>query len=152
VSTHRYIGVTLAYASTVNPEPGIKRAPTLEEQERALSSAVGRHGGVLIRPVVTARQNEGLEPRILALIDQLGADAMIFLTIDSLRRGNFIDVALLQSIWDATGRIDLLIEDVRLKDDASFSNYLNMVTAINEVRMRDTSSEWSEMIATWDLH
>jgi hypothetical protein len=150
VNKRHYLGVTLAYASAVNPEPGIQRAPTLEEQTRALALAANRQGGVLVKPVVTARQNEGLDPGVLAMIDQLGADAVILLTIDSLRCGDTIDGVLLQSIWDHTGRIDLLIEDVRLTDDASFSNYLYMVAAMNEVRQRDSSTEWSELIASWD--
>jgi hypothetical protein len=37
-----------------------------------------------------------------------------------------------------------------LTDDASFSNYLYMVAAMNEVRQRDSSTEWSELIASWD--
>ena len=87
---------------------------------------------------------------MLATIDQLDADAVILLTIDSLRHGDTIDGVLLRSIWGATGRIDLLIEDVRLTDDASFARYLDMVDAMNDVRKRDSSSEWSELIATWE--
>lgn len=150
MSKRRYLGVVLAYASTINPEPGIQRAPTLEEQSRALALAATRLGGVLVEPVVTAQQNEGLDSSVLATIDQLDADAVILLTIDSLRHGDTIDGVLLRSIWGATGRIDLLIEDVRLTDDASFARYLDMVDAMNDVRKRDSSSEWSELIATWE--
>ena len=150
MSKRRYLGVTLAYASTINPEPGIKRAPTFEEQARALANAATRQGGVLLEQVATARQNEGLDPGILQLIDSEGAEALVLLTIDTLRRGSRIDADLLSKMWTKTGRIDLLIEDVRLTDDASFRNYLDMVAAMNEVRQRDTSDEWNDVIASWD--
>ena len=150
MSKRRYLGVTLAYASTINPEPGIKRAPTAEEQARALANAAARQGGTLLERVATARQNEGLEHDVLQLIDSEEAEALIILTIDALRCGNKIDADLLKKLWQRTGRIDLLIEDVRLTDEASFRNYLDMVAAMNEVRERDASEGWNEVITKWD--
>jgi hypothetical protein len=37
-----------------------------------------------------------------------------------------------------------------LTDEASFRNYLDMVAAMNEVRQRDASDEWNEVITSWD--
>lgn len=150
MSKRRYLGVTLTYASAINPEPGIKRAPTTEEQTRALANAATRQGGVLLEHVATARQNEGLDHDVLQLIDNLHAEAIILLTVDALRNGNRIDTELLTKMWQKTGRMDLLIEDVRLTDDASFRNYLDMVAAMNEVRERDSSEGWHEVITKWD--
>jgi len=150
VSKRRYLGVTLTYASMINPEPGIKRAPTAAEQVRALANAATRHGGVLLERVATARQNEGLDEDVLQLILSVGAEAIILFTLDALRRGYRIDAGLLTKMWEETGRIDLLIEDVRLTDEASFRNYLAMVGAMNEVRERDTSEGWHEVITKWD--
>lgn len=146
MSKLRYLGVTLAYANTINPEPGVKRAPTADEQIRALANAAARQGGVLLEQVATAKQNEGLDQEVLRTIDELGAEAVYFLTIDAMRRGNRIDAALLQSIWLKTGRIDMLIEDVRLTDDGSFNEYLDMISAMNEVRERDSSAAWIDLI------
>jgi hypothetical protein len=150
VNKRRYLGVALAYTSAINPEPGIKRAPTAEEQARALANAAARQGGMLLERVATARQNEGLDHGVLRLIDSEKAEALIILTIDALRCDNKIDADLLRKLWQRTGRIDLLIEDVRLTDEASFRNYLDMVAAMNEVRERDASEEWNEVISSWD--
>lgn len=151
MSRPRYLGISLEFASALNPEPGVKRAPTLNEQKRALDAAVTRKGGVLLQTDVSVRQNEGLDHGILAVIEKNGAEAIIFLTIDVLRRDSQIDIDLLQSIWDRTGRIDLLIEDVSLTDDASFDQYVNMVAAINAVRERDSSAEWHALIMGSDF-
>ena len=151
MSQPRYLGVLLEFASTLNPEPGVKRAPTLNEQKKALDAAVTRKGGVLLQTDVSVRQNEGLDQEILALIEKIGAEAIIFITIDVLRRDSQIDIDLLQSIWDRTGRIDLLIEDLSLADDASFGQYVNMVGAINAVRERDSSPEWQALIMSGDF-
>jgi len=146
MSARRYVGVAMGYASEVNPEPGIKRAPTSDEQLRALARAVAAQGGELIEPVVVAQQNVGLGHDVLEAITRCSATGAYLLTIDVLRADRTLDEALLCAIWDLTGRIDLLIEDVHLGDASSFRNYLDMVRAINEVRVRDASPEWLALI------
>lgn len=146
MSAPRYVGVAMAYASEVNPEPGIRRAPTIDEQTRAISRAAVAQGGVLLEPVVVAHQNVGLGRDVLEAITGRAATGAYFLTIDVLRSGRTIDEALLCAIWELTGRVDLLIEDVHLGDAASFRNYLDMVRAINEVRVRDASPAWLALV------
>lgn len=146
MTTRRFVGVALAYASEVNPEPGVRRAPTIDEQARALSRAAASQGGDLVGQVVVARQGIGLGPDVLDAVSNSAATGAYLLTIDVLRAGQHIDEVLLRRIWDAAGRIDLLIEDVHLVDDAAFRGYLDMVRAINEVRARDVALDWLEFV------
>lgn len=146
MSTRRYVGIALAYANEMNPEPGVRRAPTIDEQTRALTRAATSQGGELVGPVLVARQGVGLESDVLDAISGSAATGAYLLTIDVLRIDQHVDELLLRRIWELTGRVDLLIEDVHIVDDVEFHEYLDMVRAVNEVRARDSAPEWLELV------
>jgi hypothetical protein len=147
VSGRLYLGIALEYASTVNPEPGVRRAPTIDEQARALARASASRGGSLSHHVVTARQNHGVDKGVIDALADAGATGAYCLTIDVFRRGDLIDDALLADVWSATGCIGFLIEDVHLEDDGSYLDWLDMVRAINAVRARDASAPWRSLVS-----
>ena len=147
MSGRTYLGFALAYATSVNPEPGVRRAPTIDEQARALARAAATRGGSLADHVVTAQQNAGIGRDVLTDLAATGATGAYCLTIDVFRRGSVIDDALLTDVWSATGCIGFLIEDVHLEDDEAFLGWLDMVRAINEVRARDASDPWRTLVS-----
>jgi len=147
VSGRSYLGIALVYASAVNPEPGVRRAPTIDEQSRALGRAAAARGGALVGGVVTARQNEGVGRDVLGALGAAGATGAYCLTVDVFRRGDLIDHALLTDVWSATGCIGFLIEDVHLEDDGAFLGWLDMVRAVNAVRTRDASDPWRDLVS-----
>jgi len=147
VSGRVYLGIAMEYATPVNPEPGIRRAPTIDEQARALGRAAAARGGTLVNGVVTARQNEGVGGDVLGALRAAGATGAYCLTVDVFRRGDLIDHGLLAEVWSATRCIAFLIEDVHIEDDSTYLDWLDMIRAINAVRDRDASDSWRTVVA-----
>lgn len=141
----RYVGVLLEYGSIVNPEPGVMRAPTADEQTRALDRLARRLDGTL-DATVTVRQGHGLAgDAIDALADHRPFGLLMF-SVDALRRGDHVDAAVLRALWRLTGEIGLLIEDEHLTNDDEFEEYMIMVVTVNHVRARDASSWWADFV------
>ncbi|NCG24800.1 MAG: hypothetical protein GWP47_11810 [Actinobacteria bacterium] len=141
----RYVGVLLEYASAHNPEPGVSRAPTDDEQVRALERLASRLGGRLTA-IVSAQQGRGLDPGAIDVVTAVQPAGVLVLTVDAFRRDRYIDVELLQKIWETAGEIGFLIEGEHLADDPSFEYYMTMVMAINHVRSRDASADWDAFV------
>lgn len=145
----RYVGVLLGYESAINPEPGVARPPTADEQKRALGRFAHRLGGTLTT-TVTARKGVGLDR---AMIDVLAADqptGVLLLSIDALRCGLEIDVAVMTELWELTGELGFLIEDEHLVDAQAFEYYMIMAMSVNHVRARDTSPVWAAFVSGSD--
>lgn len=145
----RYVGVLLEYESAVNPEPGVARAPTAHEQKRALERFAHRLGGMLTT-TVTARQGFGLDRAVIDVVAAEQPAGLLSLSIDALRCGRHIDVALMTELWALTGEIGFLIEDEHLIDDQAFRYYMIMVMSVNHVRARDTSPVWAAFVSGSD--
>jgi hypothetical protein len=145
----QYVGVLLEYASAINPEPGVPRAPTHDEQARALDRYAGRFGGRLVASV-TARQGAGLDRAALEAVEAAQPAGVLMLTIDALRIERTIDVETLDRLWSITGEIGFLIEDEHFVDDATFEDYIVMVMSMNHVRTRDASSDWAAFVGRPD--
>jgi len=142
----RYVGVLLGYESAVNPEPGVVRAPTADEQTRALERLARQLGGTVIT-TVTARQGRGLDRAAIAVVAAEQSAGLLMLSIDALRCDRHIDIKSLNELWALTGEIGLLIEDQHLTDDEAFEYYMIMVVSMNHVRTRDASPEWIAFVS-----
>ena len=145
----QYVGVLLEYASTINPEPGVPRAPTHDEQVRALDRFARRFGGRVVA-TVTVRQGAGLGRAAVEAVTAAQPAGLLMLTIDALRTGRTIDVETLDRLWSITGEIGLLIEDQHFVDDATFEDYIVMVMSMNHVRARDASPDWAAYVGRPD--
>jgi hypothetical protein len=146
----QYVGVLLEYASAINPEPGVPRAPTHDEQVRAIDRMARRFGGRLIA-TVTSRQGTGLDRTTVETVVAAAQPAgLLMLTIDALRVGRTIDVEVLDRLWGITGEIGFLIEDEHFVDDATFEDYIVMVMSMNHVRARDASPDWRAFVGRSD--
>jgi hypothetical protein len=145
----RYVGVLLEYASAINPEPGVPRAPTHDEQVRALGRFAERLGGRL-STTVTAQQGRGLDPAAVDVIEAAQPAGLLMLSIDALRVDRHIDVRVLDRLWGAFREIGLLIEDEHFVDDATFEDYIVMVMSMNHVRVRDASPDWAAFVGRAD--
>lgn len=145
----RYIGVLLEYASAINPEPGVPRAPTTDEQVRALDRFAQRLGGRLVA-TVTARQGAGLAPGAIDVVGAAQPAGVLMLTIDALRIERHVDVAMLDRLWSLNGELGLLIEDEHIVDGATFEDYIVMVMSMNHVRARDASPDWAAFVGRSD--
>ena len=141
----RYVGVLLEYASAHNPEPGVPRAPTRDEQVRALERLASRLGGRLTA-IVSAQQGSGLDPAAIDVVTSVQPAGVLVLTVDAFRRDRRIDVELLQKIWKTAGEIGFLIEGEHLADDPAFEYYMIMVMSMNHVRSRDASADWAAFV------
>lgn len=142
----RYVGVLLEYENAVNPEPGVPRAPTADEQKHALERFAHRLGGTLTT-TVTARQGFGLDRTVIDVVAAEQPAGLLSLSIDALRCGCHIDVGLMIALWALTGEIGFLIEDEHLVDEQAFHDYLIMVKSMNHVRARDTSLVWAAFVS-----
>jgi len=146
--TTTFLGILLEYENAINPEPGVKRAPTKAEQTRALQQYAQRNGGTLSDKQFVAHQSKGVKASVMSAAASDGISGVLLFSIDVLRRNRKIDTELLWRMWDATGRIGFLIEDAWFSDESSFRQFMHMVVAMNEVRDRDSSREWAELVGS----
>ena len=145
----RYVGILLEYESAANPEPGVRQAPTANEQARALGRLARRLGGTMIA-TATARKGHGLDRAAVELVATQQPAGILMLSIDALRRDLHIDLAVLKELWSLSGEIGLLIEDQHLANQDAFEYYMIMVMAVNHVRARDCSPEWTSFVSLSD--
>ena len=141
-----FVGVLLDFDATVNPEPGVTRAPTGAEQFAALERTVRQMGGTLQVETLVARRGFGLEAEQLALIDEWEADGVALFSLDTLRRGRDIDIDGLRRCFAKGFSLALLVEDLSFTERDEFDRFVELVIAMNEVRRRDHSLEWLEMV------
>lgn len=141
-----FVGVLLEFDTTVNPEPGVARAPTAAEQAAALARLAERLGGTLQPEVLVARRGEGLDAAAFDRLVARPADGVLLFSLDTVRHGQRIDVAGLRRCWQHAGSLALLVEDLQVHDAGGFDAFIDFVQAMNLVRRRDASATWFEMV------
>lgn len=116
-----------------NPEPGVARAPTIDEQVAAIERHAVRHGLLAhSEPLV-------LTPGQLPPADlPVRHDGVVCASLAVLQHDGIVDIDLLDA-WRATGRpMGFLVEDLWFTapgDD--FDRFRVMAIAMNLVRGRD---------------
>ncbi len=141
-----FVGVLLAFDTTTNPEPGVARAPTAAEQAAALGRFAGRLGGTLLPDLLAARRGEGLTPAALQSLAARPIDGVLLFSLETLSRANRVDTDALRRCWSIGHLLGLLVEDLVVDDEASFTSFSDFVLAMNMVRRRDTSAAWFELV------
>ena len=126
--------VVIAHDDVVNPEPGVARAPTVDEQIAAIEMHAVRHGLLAHSDPVVLAPGE-LPPADLPTRH----DGVICSTLAALQRDGLVSVELLDA-WRVLGRpIGFLVEDLWFTGDESndgFDRFRLMVVATNLVRGR----------------
>jgi hypothetical protein len=143
---HRFVGVLLEFDTSVNPEPGVARAPTASEQAAALARLAERLGGTLESELFIARRGEGLDAAALDRLEEQPVDGVLLFSLDTVRSGSRVDLEGLRRCWQVGHRLALLVEDLQLFDADGFASFIDYVLAMNLVRRRDTSAAWFELV------
>lgn len=139
-----FAAVLVDFDTTVNPEPGIARAPTADEQFAALERLVHRHGHTLAPEALVTRRGVGLEPEQLARLNE--REGVALFSLDTLRRRGRIDVHALRRCFEKGQHLLLLVEDLSFTTRDGFDRFTELVVAMNLVHERDHSIGWLEMV------
>jgi hypothetical protein len=124
--------VVVDHAVIANPEPGVARAPTPDEQMAAIESYAVRHGMLVHAEPVVHGPDDSPDPDL-----PMRNDGVICSTLAVLGRDGVVDLELLDT-WRSHGRpLGFLVEDLWFDGvDDGFEQFRLMVTAINAVRRR----------------
>lgn len=141
-----FVGVALEFRTTVNPEPGVARAPTLAEQTNALDRLALRLGDGLAGEILVARQGEGLGPQLLDEIARRRPAGVVLFSLETVQRDHIIDLAALQRCWACGGVLGLLVENLAFTAPDEFDAFADYARSMNLVRQRDRSVEWLGLV------
>ena len=87
-----------------------------------------------------------VEVEVTPFVDEWEADGVALFSLDTLRRGRDIDIDGLRRCFAKGFSLALLVEDLSFTERDEFDRFVELVIAMNEVRRRDHSLEWLEMV------
>jgi len=144
----RFVCVVSDPETWTRVEPGVRRLPTIVEQNRALPSWANRLGGTADPvPVLIDREQPGQEPRVI--VEAAGHPAvtgLLCFSTECITDGTGFDAAVVLNAWRHLETIGFLVEDLLIVDDASLAGVLEMLVVVNQVGERDRDSRWSDLV------
>ncbi|NQV97793.1 MAG: hypothetical protein HQ486_08360 [Acidimicrobiaceae bacterium] len=143
----QYLGVLHKFSEGPYPEPGIKRAPTLEDQKKALNIFLRNCNGQLLKELVLDDELITSQSGFDNIVRNSMSDGIIFFSIESLRKANaLIDIKLLGRLHKTFDNIFMILESISITSRFEFEAIASRIIVNNECAQRDSSENWRHLI------
>jgi len=143
----QYLGVLHKFSEGPYQEPGIKRAPTLEDQKKALNIFLRKCNGQLSNELVLDDKLFTSQSGFDNIVRNNMSDGIIFFSIESLRKANaLIDLNLLGRLYKTFDNIFTILESISITSRFEFEAIASRILVNNECAQRDSSEDWKHLI------
>lgn len=143
----QYLVVLHKFSEGPYQEPGVKRAPTLEDQKKALNIFLRKCNGQLSKELVLDDELITSQSGFDNIFSNNISDGIIFFSIESLRKANgFIDINLLGRLHKTFDNIFTILESISITSHFEFKAIASKIIVNNECIQRDSSEDWKHLI------